>query len=126
MALKFEMYIPSSNPWMAGAMQVIFSGDDRVTMQTANNTFFNDNTGYARALYRPWVATGSYDTADKWVTVTLPIATSFTYDQNGATAKVPLTEKDFTGLTIFVWSGGVVGTECNPIIKIDNIRAVPN
>ena len=60
------------------------------------------------------------------MTVTLPIATSFTYDQNGATAKVPLTEKDFTGLTIFVWSGGVVGTECNPIIKIDNIRAVPN
>ncbi|WP_300699778.1 glycan-binding surface protein [Bacteroides sp.] len=126
MALKFEICIPSSNPWMAGAMQVIFSGDDQVTMQTANNTFFNNATGYPRALYRPWSITGSYDTADEWVTVTLPIATSFVFDQNGEAAKMPLTEKNFTGLTIFVWGGGVAGTECDPIIKIDNIRAVPN
>lgn len=126
MALKFEMCIPASNPWMAGAMQVIFSGDEQVTMQTANNTFFNNDTGYPRALYRPWIATGSYDTADEWVTVTLPITESFVYDQNGEAAKIPLTEKNFTGLTIFVWGGGIAGTECNPIIKIDNIRAVPN
>lgn len=126
MSLKFEMCIPSSNPWMAGAMQVIFSGDDQVTMQTANNTFFNNDTGYPRALYRPWSSTGSYDTADEWVTVTLPITDSFAYNQNGEKAKIPLTEKNFTGLTIFVWGGGVAGTECDPIIKIDNIRAVPN
>ena len=126
MSLKFEMCIPSSNPWMAGAMQVIFSGNDQVTMQTANNTFFNNDTGYPRALYRPWISTGSYDTTDEWVTVTLPIADSFAYDQNGEEAKMPLTEDNFTGLTIFVWGGGIAGTECNPIIKIDNIRAVPN
>ncbi len=125
MAIKFEICVPSSNPWMAGAMQVIFSGDDRVTLQTANNTFFHDESGYARALYRPWVTTGSYDTADEWVTVTLPIATSFVYDYDGKEAKVPLTEKDFTGLTLFVWGGGVAGTDCTPVIKIDNIRAVP-
>ncbi|WP_291529992.1 glycan-binding surface protein [Bacteroides sp. UBA939] len=126
MALKFEMCIPASNPWMAGAMQIIFSGNDQVTIQTANNTFFNNDTGYPRALYRPWSVTGSYDTADEWITVTLPIASSFIYDHNGTDAKIPLTEANFTGLTIFVWSGGVNGTECNPVIKIDNIRAVPN
>lgn len=126
MSLKFEMCIPASNPWMAGAMQIIFSGNDQVTMQTANNTFFNNDTGYPRALYRPWISTGSYDTADGWVTVTLPIADSFVYDQKGEKAKIALTEDHFTGLTIFVWGGGISGTECNPIIKIDNIRAVPN
>ena len=125
-ALKFEMCIPAENPWMAGAMQVIFSGNDRVTMQTANNTFFNDGSGYSRALYRPWTATGSYDTGGKWVTVTLPIATSFVYNEEGSPASIPLTEKDFTGLTIFVWGGGVVGTDCEPVIKIDNVRVVPN
>ena len=32
MALKFELYIPSSNPWSAGAMQVAFEGLDLVTL----------------------------------------------------------------------------------------------
>lgn len=126
MSIKFEMCVPASNPWMAGAMQVIFSGDEQVTTQTANNTFFNNDTGYPRALYRPWIASGSYDTAGEWVTVTLPISESFVYDQNGESAKMPITENNFTGLTIFVWGGGISGTECNPVIKIDNIRAVPN
>ena len=32
MALKFEMYIPSSNPWSAGAMQICFEGFDKVSL----------------------------------------------------------------------------------------------
>ena len=44
----------------------------------------------------------------------------------GAAATGTLTADDFTSLTIFVVSGGITGTECNPVIKIDNIRAVPN
>ena len=32
MSLKFEMCIPSSNPWSAGAMQICFEGYDKVTL----------------------------------------------------------------------------------------------
>ncbi len=137
MAYKFEMYIPSSNPWMAGALQIIVGGVDKVSMGNAgvkdiygntlggcNNTYFN-NDELPRALYRPWTATGSYDTGDQWVTVTIPIKSSFTYGMTGAAATGSLSESDFTSLILFVVGGGVNGTECNPIIKIDNIRAVP-
>jgi hypothetical protein len=137
MAYKFEMYIPSSNPWKSGAMQIIVGGVDKVTngeagvkdidgntLGGANNTYFN-NDELPRALYRPWTTTGSYDTGDQWVTVTIPIKTSFTYGFSGAAATGSLNASDFTSLVIFVCAGGVEGTECNPIIKIDNIRAVP-
>lgn len=70
--------------------------------------------------------TGSYDTGDKWVTVTVPIS-NFTLDRLGAAAEsVPSSPGDFASLTFFVVGGGVNGTECTPIIKLDNIRAVPN
>lgn len=136
MALKFEMYIPSSHPWSAGAMQIIFAGTDKVsygnagldvdgnTVAGSNNTYFKDDV-LPRALYRPWTATGSYDTGDQWVTVTLPLASSFIYGFSGAKASGGLTAKDFTSLVIFVTGGGINGTECTPIIKLDNIRVVP-
>ena len=141
MALKFEMYIPTSNPWSAGAMQICFAGYDKVTLSGnpiegfdgvvagANAKVFNGEDGlgtYGRALYRPWMDTGSYDTGDKWVTVTVPIS-NFTLDRLGAAAEsVPSSPGDFASLTFFVVGGGVNGTECTPIIKLDNIRAVPN
>ena len=136
MSLKFEMLIPSSNPWMAGAMQLIVGGVDKITggadgpdiygntAAGANNTWFNGNS-MPRGLYAPWVATGSYDTGDEWITVTVPY-TNFIYGSDGTVATGKLTAADFTSFTIFVWSGGTVGTDCQPVIKIDNIRAVPN
>lgn len=129
------MYIPKSNPWMAGAMQLIVGGVDKITgagggvdvhgemTAGANNTFFNNNV-LPRGLYRPWEATGSYDTGDKWVTVTLPFS-DFIYGINGGKASGNLKSSDFTSLTIFIVGGGVNGKECKPIVKIDNIRAVP-
>jgi len=122
MALKFEVNIPSSNPWTNLSMQCIFSGDEQVTLKTANNTFFN-GTDYPRALWTPWRATGSFDTGGKWQTVTIPIS-NFKYKNDGTPASVPLEAKNFTGLTLFIWSGVTSGTTCNPIIRIDNIRAV--
>lgn len=136
MGLKFELYIPSSNPWMAGSMQLIHAGVDKVTgggdgvvdidgvvTAGANNNFFHD-TPLPRGLYTPWVSTGSFDTADEWITVTVPYE-NFIYSETGAVAAGELNASDFASLTIFVWSGGNKGTECKPVIKIDNIRAVP-
>ena len=148
MALKFELYIPSTNPWSAGAMQIGFAGFDIVsyaqdengvpypiegyTNVTGPNAYmFNgegsNNAGsFGRALYRPWTTSGSFHTDDEWITVTIPL-TDFSYDRNGAAATaVPNSPDDFASLTIFVVGGGVNGTECYPIFKIDNIRAVPN
>lgn len=136
-SIKFEMYIPSSNPWSSGAMQVIFAGTDLVTYGNGgtdiygnaiagpNNTYFQ-NDELPRALYRPWTTTGSYHTDDQWVTVSLPISSNFIYGFNGGTATGTLSADDFASLVIFVTGGGVEGTECTPLIKIDNIRAVPN
>jgi hypothetical protein len=152
MLLKFEMCIPSSNAWKAGAMQIIFAPTDYVTLsgntpdtygedvKGANNIFFRgpgasdwDKDEYfskkeplPRALYRPWTTTGSYDTGGKWVTVTIPIASSFVYAFDGSGLTFNLKERDFASLTMFIVGGGVNGTECQPIIKIDNIRVIPN
>ena len=139
MALKFELYIPSANAWKAGAMQIIIGGVDVVTggaegavdkdgnvTAGANNKFISgDGVPQApRALYIPWKSSGSFDTGDKWVTVTIPY-TDFAYKSDGTANTVEITPASFSSLTIFVWSGGVTGTECQPVIKIDNIRAVP-
>ena len=137
MAYKFEMNIPSEAAWKSGAMQIIVGGVDLITMGGAgvdvdgvtvpgcNNTYFN-NDELPRALYRPWTETGSFDTAGEWITVTIPIKSSFIYGMSGATATGSLSADSFTSLSIFVVGGGVNGTECTPLIKIDNIRCVPN
>jgi hypothetical protein len=152
MILKFEMCIPSSNAWQAGAMQIIFAPTDYVSLgggtpdvygdqvKAANNHFFrnaeylkecddsyfHDKDPLPRALYRPWTTTGSFDTGGKWITVTIPIASSFVYSFDGSGLTFNLKEKDFASLTMFVVGGGVKGKECQPIIKIDNIRVIPN
>lgn len=137
MAYKFEMCIPKEYPWTSNAMQIISGGVDIVsggqagtdpygnTLAGANNTFISGNT-VPRALYRPWTETGSYDTDGQWVTVTIPIKSSFIYGNDGSSASGSISGPDFfTSLTIFVCGGGIEGTDCTPIIRIDNIRAVP-
>ncbi|MDY6278147.1 MAG: glycan-binding surface protein [Bacteroidales bacterium] len=135
MSLKFEFYVPKSNPWMAGSMQIVFAGRDKVTLAGgldvfgdevpgANNSYFNGKE-LPRGLYTPWYPSGSFDTGDEWITVTVPF-TNFIYGSDGTVATGKLTASDFTSLLIFVWSGGYTGTECHPILKLDNIRAVPN
>ncbi|MGN0054109.1 MAG: glycan-binding surface protein [Bacteroides sp.] len=137
MALKFELYVPSSNPWSSGALQLMFSGDDQVTVGTGNNLWWRDQSAdaegkgypeaYARALYRPWtMAEGkSFDTADEWMTVVVPLASSFAFYLDGSAAKTFLDVKRFTGFTMMLYSGGVSGTPCKPILRIDNVRVVP-
>ena len=131
MALKFELFIPSSNPWMAGAMQLIFCSSDRAANDSwQNNTFVHSSAtdgglDLCRGLYRPWEATGSFDTGDKWITVTVPFS-EFTYNSDGTAGAVPLAKpEDFASFVIWPWSGGVNGAECTPVFRIDNLRAVP-
>lgn len=128
MALKFELYIPKASPWQAGAMQLIFAGKDKVSLSSANNTFFRTSAdgGYDlnRGIYRPWETTGSFDTGDKWITVTIPFA-DFIYNFDGTKGSTPLSVDEFASFTLFVVGGGVNGIECTPVIKVDNIRAVP-
>lgn len=121
--LKFEIYVPSSNPWQSCALQAIFSGNANVTYDTASNAYFSDTT-LPRGLYIPWKSSGSFDTADQWQTVSMPLNT-FTYTHDGGSAGSGLKPDMFTGLTFFVWNGGVEGLDCNPVILIDNIRVVP-
>lgn len=149
-SLKFEMCVPASNPWSAAPLQVIFSGADKVsngnagavdiygtTLAGCNNTFFHAEDGWGRALYMPWYSSStgvsSFSTEDKWVTVTIPIS-DFNMDYDGNKAQNTFgSVADFASLTLFVITGSYnektaipEGVECTPIIKIDNIRVVPN
>ena len=95
-----------------------------------NNTFLHTSStdgglDLCRGLYRPWETTGSFDTGDKWITVTVPFS-EFTYNADGTSGAVPLAKpEDFATFVIWPWSGGVIGTECTPVFRIDNLRAVP-
>lgn len=134
-SIKFEMLIPESNPWQAAAMQVIFAGPDKVTTFNANNTFFHEQGTLGRALYMPWNTDDkSYDTKGQWVTVTIPLTDfNMDWDGNKLTAPTFTSLDDFASLTIFITNGSYndktvlpAGQDCHPIIKIDNIRVVPN
>ena len=132
MALKFEICIPKSNPWSSGAMQLIFTNSKNAANDSwQNNTFVHSSASdpagldLCRGLWRPWEATGEFHTDDKWITVTVPFS-EFVYNSDGTPGLVPLERpEDFASFVIWAWSGGVNGKECNPIFRIDNIRAVP-
>ena len=121
--IKFEARIPNTNPWKASALQMIFSSNNAVTYSTGSNGYFS-NTAIPRGLWIPWQSSSSYDTAGSWITVTIPLS-SFNKTHAGATCANALSIEDFTGLTFFVWNGGIAGTDCTPKIDIDNIRVVP-
>ena len=131
MTLKFEICIPKSNPWSSGAMQLIFASADKAANDSwQNNTFVHSSASdpagldLCRGLWRPWEATGEFHTDDKWITVTVPFS-EFIYNSDGTPGLVPLERpEDFASFVIWAWSGGVNGKECNPIFRIDNIRAV--
>lgn len=121
LTLKFECLIPASAPWKTCSMQVIFSGTEYTSNENMSNAYFSD-TSLARALWTPWQATGSYDTADKWITVSIPL-TEFTYSHEG-NALNPIDSKALDGFSLFVWAG-FGGSDCSPVIAIDHIRVVP-
>lgn len=134
MAVKFEMKVSADTPWTSNAMQLIFAPVTAVTLGNAgpdiygvevpgaNNTYFHEDLDLPRGYYTPWAATGSFDTASEWITVTVPFS-EFTYGWDGAASTGKLGPDSFASLLIFFHGGA--GTSCKPIIKVDNIRAVP-
>ena len=78
-----------------------------------------------RALYRPWETTGSFDTGDEWITVTIPL-TDFVYNFDGTKVNSTMSIDSFDSFVIWPTEGGVAGTTCTPIFRYDNIRVVPN
>lgn len=113
--LKFEVNV--SQAWSASALQMIFTP----WATTGTNGYIADGVT-PRGLWIPWKESGTFKT-DGWITVTIPL-TDFKYDQVGNSLNVADKGK-YGGLTFFVYNGGVAGTDCSPIICIDNIRVVP-
>lgn len=119
MVLKFEVNVPQA--WSACALQMIFTSSANVNLGNGNNSYLTD-TSIPRGLWRPWEATGSYKT-DGWRTISIPLS-NFKYTHTGTTSSASLKQGMFTGLTFFVYHGGISGTDCSPVICIDNIRVV--
>jgi hypothetical protein len=114
--IKFECYVV--NPWSAAAMQMIFTPYST----TGTNSYIGD-TNVPRGLWIPWKETGSYKTSG-WITVSIPLS-DFKYTADGSACANAITKDMISGLTFFIYSGGVDGTDCNIQMCIDNIRVVP-
>ena len=146
--LKFEINIPAASAWSAAPLQVYFGSVTVISCGSAgvqdvygavlagcNNTFFHEQGKLSRGLYMPWKDEDDllYDTDGKWLTVTMPLSEFvWDYDGNKITSTL-LSPADFGAFNMFVIKGGYNdktalpdGVECTPVIKIDNIRVVPN
>ena len=123
LCLKFEVMVPTSNPWTGVGMQLMFSSEKQVSDSNQNNNYFSE-ADFPRAVWEPWVATGSFDTGDKWQTVSIPL-TDFTKQSNGSACATKLDASYLHGLAFFLWGGSAEGKAGTPIIAIDNIRVVP-
>ena len=113
--LKFEINVTSA--WSANALQMIFTPSDL----SGTNSYIAD--GSPRGLWYPWKGEGSYAT-DGWETVSFSLS-DFVYTHEGTVSETTFDNSFLSGLTFFVYHGGVEGTECTPTILIDNIRIVP-
>ena len=111
------------NSKIASALQLIFTGNQDVTSLTANNQYYN-STDIARGLWLPWQSTGSFNTGNEWITITIPLS-AFNKTHEGQSAGKTITKNSMTGFTLFLWNGGVEGTDCTPELDIDNVRVVP-
>ena len=140
--------MPEENPWSAAPMQIFFGDVTQISSGNAgvkdiygnvlggcNNTFFHTQGTLPRGLYMPWKDNDDklYHTNGMWTTVTMPLS-DFIYDFDGnKLSNGFVSPADFGSFNIFVIKGAYndktalpEGVDCNPTIKIDNIRVVPN
>ena len=129
--LKFEINVLQA--WTGLPMVFYFAPPGSTNLPLWDQAPANE---YARAFWVPWQGSGSY-TTDGWETISIPLS-EFRYNNSGidlgfmggAKQKVPNT---FNELDIYLTNFGLetfngkdaIGTDCNPVILIDNIRVVP-
>lgn len=114
--LKFEINVLQA--WSALPMVFMFDAAG-----TNENYLWADDT-QPRAFYAPWTTTskGSY-VGDGWETVSIPLS-DMKYNGSGADVGLPTA---FGELGISMHNRGgteYIGTDCSPVILIDNIRVV--
>ena len=114
--LKFEVNVLEA--WSALPMNIFFGAQG-----SKESALWDDSV--PRAQWIPWKETGGSYTTDGWVTVSIPI-TDFNLSGSGADLeKIPT---HFGALNIYIYNRGrsdAVGTDCSPVILIDNVRVVP-
>ena len=113
--IKFECNV--FDTWQAGALQMIFTPYST----NGTNSYIADGS-VPRGLWIPWKATGTFKTAG-WITVTIPLS-DFKYAPDGSICSNALSADMLSGLTFFVYSGGVDGVDGTVNMCIDNIRVV--
>lgn len=120
--LKFEVFVPSSTPWTICSLNMLFTPAD---IFGENDYYFSEDAPYPypRAMWTPWQSNGgTYDTGDKWVTVSFPL-TDFTKDRYLNDCARKMTKDDFHGLSMIVcWGPFSEATNVPVTIAIDNIR----
>jgi len=120
--LKFEAFVPSSCPWTICSLNIMFTPLD---IFGENDYYFGeeDPYPYPRAMWTPWNENGgTFDTADKWVTVSIPL-TDLTKDRYMNPCARKMTKDDFHGLSMIVsWGPFSEATKVPVTIALDNIR----
>jgi len=115
--LKFDINVLT--PWSGLPIIICFDAPG-----TAENYLWADGT-MPRAFYAPWeTAEGNSFTTDGWETVSIPIS-DIKYVGNGSVAKD--LDLVFSNLNIAMHNRGAgmyAGTDCSPVILIDNIRVI--
>lgn len=120
--LKFEVYIPSSTPWTICALNILFTP---ASIFGENEYYFSEDDPYPypRAMWVPWNTNGgSYDTGDKWLTVSVPLS-EFNKDRYMNPCARKMTKNDFAGLSMIVcWGPFMEETSVPVTMALDNIR----
>ncbi len=123
--IKFEAFIPSSTPWTLCSLNILFTPASIF----GDNTYLfgeDDPYPYPRAMWTPWQsAGGSYDTGDKWQTVTIPLS-ELNKDRSLNPCNRKMTADDFAGLSMIVaWGPFSEATNVPVTMALDNIRVAP-
>lgn len=123
--MKFEVNVYKT--WSACGLQMIFT-----PWETSGTNVYiggkpDQNPPIPQlpgAIWNPWSNTAKKEfTTNGWITVSIPLK-DFKYNRIGEDIGAA-SIGGYGGLTFFVYSGGVKGSDCSPVICIDNIRVVP-
>ncbi|RNC66203.1 glycan-binding surface protein [Proteiniphilum sp. X52] len=114
--LKFEVNVLQE--WSALPMNIFFGP------QKSEEALLWDDSA-PRAQWIPWKEAGGAYKTDGWVTVSIPIADFRLSGSGEDLEKIPT---HYGSLNMYIYNRGrtdAAGTDCDPVILIDNVRVVP-